>query len=35
MTHSCHHNPRWVCPLAPAQNRLDFPIPIGEMTWQT
>jgi uncharacterized protein (DUF1684 family) len=32
---SCHYNPRWVCPLAPAQNRLDFPIPVGEMTWQT
>jgi uncharacterized protein (DUF1684 family) len=32
---SCHYNPRWVCPLAPSQNRLDFPIPVGEMTWQT
>ena len=32
---SCHYNPRWVCPLAPPQNRLDFPIPVGEMTWQT
>ncbi|MEJ2733144.1 MAG: DUF1684 domain-containing protein [Anaerolineae bacterium] len=31
---SCHYNPRWVCPLAPPQNRLDFPIPAGEMTWQ-
>ena len=31
---SCHYNPRWACPLAPPQNRLDFPIPVGEMTWQ-
>lgn len=31
---SCHYNPRWVCPLAPPLNRLDFPI-VGEMTWQT
>ena len=29
---SCLCNPRWVCPLAPPQNRLDFPIPVGEMT---
>jgi uncharacterized protein (DUF1684 family) len=29
---SCHYNPRWVCPLAPPQNGLDFPIPVGEMT---
>ncbi|MGJ3238061.1 MAG: DUF1684 domain-containing protein [Anaerolineae bacterium] len=27
---SCYYNPRWVCPLAPASNRLPFPIPIGE-----
>ena len=32
---SCHYNPRWVCPLAPPQNRLDFSIPVGEMIWQT
>ena len=32
---SCHYNPRWVCPLAPLQNRLDFPVPVGEMSWQT
>jgi uncharacterized protein (DUF1684 family) len=32
---SCHYNPRWVCPLAPSQNRLDFPIPAGETSWQT
>jgi uncharacterized protein (DUF1684 family) len=32
---SCHYDPRWACPLAPPQNKLDFPIPIGEMTWQT
>jgi hypothetical protein len=30
----CHYNPRWVCPLAPPQNRLDFAIPVGEMASQ-
>jgi hypothetical protein len=28
---SCSYNPRWVCPLAPPENRLPFPIPAGEM----
>ena len=32
---SCHYNLQWVCPLAPPQNRLDFPILVGEMIWQT
>ena len=27
---SCAYNERWVCPLAPRENRLDFPIPVGE-----
>ncbi|MBZ0299594.1 MAG: DUF1684 domain-containing protein [Anaerolineae bacterium] len=27
---SCAYNPRWVCPLAPPENWLDFPIPVGE-----
>ncbi len=27
---SCAYNPRWVCPLAPFENRLPFPIPAGE-----
>jgi uncharacterized protein (DUF1684 family) len=27
---SCHYNPRWVCPLAPPENRLRFPITAGE-----
>ncbi len=27
---SCFYNPRWVCPLAPQQNRLDIAIPVGE-----
>ncbi|HLU09980.1 MAG TPA: DUF1684 domain-containing protein [Oceanobacillus sp.] len=27
---SCAYNPRWVCPLAPPENRLPFPIPAGE-----
>jgi uncharacterized protein (DUF1684 family) len=27
---SCAYNPRWVCPLAPAENRLPFPIRAGE-----
>ena len=29
---SCAYNPRWVCPLAPPENRLPFPIPVGEKT---
>lgn len=28
---SCCYNPRWVCPLAPPQNRLSFAIEVGEM----
>ncbi len=28
---SCYYNPRWVCPLAPYQNRLSFPIEVGEL----
>jgi uncharacterized protein len=31
---SCAYNPRWVCPLAPPQNRLPFPIPVGEMNYK-
>jgi uncharacterized protein (DUF1684 family) len=27
---SCAYNPRWVCPLAPPENQLPFPIPAGE-----
>lgn len=27
---SCSYDPRWVCPLAPPPNRLDFPIEAGE-----
>lgn len=27
---SCAYNERWVCPLAPRENRLNFPIPAGE-----
>lgn len=27
---SCAYNPRWVCPLAPPENRLPFPIQAGE-----
>jgi uncharacterized protein (DUF1684 family) len=27
---SCHYNPRWVCPLAPIENRLPFPVKAGE-----
>ncbi len=27
---SCVYNPRWVCPLAPPENRLSFPMPVGE-----
>jgi len=28
---SCTYNPRWVCPLAPPENWLDFPVTAGEM----
>lgn len=28
---SCAYDVRWACPLAPPENRLDFPIPAGEM----
>ena len=27
---SCAYNPRWVCPLAPQENWLDLPVPVGE-----
>ena len=27
---SCYYNPRWTCPLAPPQNRLSFPVEVGE-----
>ncbi len=28
---SCHHSPRWSCPLAPPGNRLDAAVPVGEL----
>src|SRR5579859_5628936 len=30
---SCAYNPRWFCPLAPSENRLPVPIPVGEMIY--
>jgi uncharacterized protein len=27
---SCAFDPRWACPLAPPENRLDVPVPAGE-----
>jgi len=27
---SCAHNEAWSCPLAPAENRLEIPVPAGE-----
>jgi len=27
---SCAYDPRWSCPLAPLENRLDVPIEAGE-----
>jgi uncharacterized protein (DUF1684 family) len=27
---SCRYNPRWVCPLAPAENTIDVPVNAGE-----
>lgn len=29
---SCHYNPRWACPLAPAENWLPVPVRAGEMS---
>lgn len=31
---SCAYNPRWVCPLAPLENRLPFPVPVGEQRFE-
>ena len=28
---SCAYDERWPCPLAPAANRLPFPVPVGEL----
>jgi uncharacterized protein len=28
---SCAFDPRWACPLAPPENRLDLPIHAGEV----
>ncbi len=30
---SCAYNYRWVCPLAPLENRLSVPLPAGEMNF--
>ena len=27
---SCAYDPYWVCPLAPLENRLPFPVEAGE-----
>jgi uncharacterized protein (DUF1684 family) len=27
---SCAFDPRWSCPLAPVENRLDVPVEVGE-----
>jgi len=31
---SCAYNDRWICPLAPLENRLTVPIRAGEMKQQ-
>lgn len=31
---SCAYNDRWVCPLAPIENRLRAPIPAGELRFR-
>jgi uncharacterized protein (DUF1684 family) len=31
---SCAYDPRWVCPLAPPENRMPFPIRAGEMRYE-
>jgi uncharacterized protein (DUF1684 family) len=28
---SCVYDHRWVCPLAPSANRVDAPVPVGEL----
>jgi uncharacterized protein (DUF1684 family) len=28
---SCAYDPAWACPLAPLGNRLDVPVPVGEL----
>jgi uncharacterized protein len=30
---SCAYHSRWVCPLSPAENKLNFPIAAGEMKY--
>jgi uncharacterized protein len=30
---SCSYDPRWSCPLAPLQSRVDIPIEAGERLW--
>jgi uncharacterized protein (DUF1684 family) len=33
---SCAYDPRWACPLAPPENRLDVPVHAGErLTWSS
>ena len=29
---SCAYSPEWTCPLAPATNKLDLELPVGELT---
>jgi uncharacterized protein len=31
---SCAYNEEWACPLAPPENRVDAPIPAGEMVYR-
>lgn len=31
---SCAYHPRWVCPLSPPENNLQFPVTAGEMVFQ-
>jgi uncharacterized protein (DUF1684 family) len=31
---SCAYHPRWICPLAPEENRLRVPIPAGECVYK-
>ena len=31
---SCAYSPRWACPLAPRENWLDVPIPVGEKSYK-
>ena len=32
---SCSYDPRWSCPLAPLESRIEIPIEAGERVWRS